>query len=68
MQISVTINGEERQLEQPDAVAGLLETFHLSAKMVVVERNGLIVPRNRYAAEAVEPGDTFEIVQMMAGG
>ncbi len=68
MQINVIINGENRQVEQPNAVSGLLESFHLNATMVVVERNGLIIPRSQYDKEPVEAGDAFEIVQMMAGG
>ena len=36
--------------------------------MVVVERNGEIVARDRLAETPVQEGDTLEIVQMMAGG
>jgi thiamine biosynthesis protein ThiS len=36
--------------------------------MVVVERNGEIIARDRLAETSVDEGDTLEIVQMMAGG
>jgi thiamine biosynthesis protein ThiS len=34
----------------------------------VVERNGEIVPRDRYSDTSIQDGDNLEIVQMMAGG
>ena len=66
--IKVRLNGVERQIEPPGTVAGLLEAYGLRASMVVVERNGLIVPREQYSEEPVEENDHLEVVQMMAGG
>jgi len=66
--IKVIVNGEEREIEPPETVAGLLEAYRLNPLMVVVERNGVIVPRKNYAEERVEENDRLEVVQMMAGG
>jgi sulfur carrier protein len=62
------INGESRHVVGAETVQQLLEQFGLQAQMVVVEHNGEIVQRGRYAEERLAEGDTLEIVQMMAGG
>lgn len=66
--IQLTINGEPYTLEEPMTLAEFLAARGLAARMVVVERNREIVPRDRYGDTRLEPDDTLEIVQMMAGG
>jgi thiamine-phosphate pyrophosphorylase len=66
--IKVMINGREREIQPAGFVADLLRAYDLNPAMVVVERNGVIVPRPRYNQEPVEANDCFEVVQMMAGG
>jgi thiamine biosynthesis protein ThiS len=66
--ITVTINGDRRQVESGQSLAEFLSTRRLDPRMVVVERNGAIVPRDRLNETPILPGDTLEIVQMMAGG
>ena len=66
--IRLTINGEERDIEPPETVSRLLGVYNLNPVLVVVERNGRIVPRKGYGDEPVEEGDKLELVQMMAGG
>lgn len=66
--MTLTINGEARDIEDGLTLTQFLESRDLRAQMVVVERNGEIVPREQYAATALQPGDALEIVQMMAGG
>ena len=46
----------------------LLASKGLHEKIVVVEHNSEIVPRERYDAVVVGADDDLEIVQMMAGG
>lgn len=64
----LTINGEAREVMEGVTLVDFLESRNLRAQMVVVERNGEIVPREQYAQTPLEAGDTLEIVQMMAGG
>ena len=45
-----------------------LNGLRLEPRMVVIERNGEIIARDRLAETPVAEGDTLEIVQMMAGG
>jgi thiamine biosynthesis protein ThiS len=66
--IIITLNGDPRQIQAPETVAGLLAAYHLKPAMVVVELNGEIIPRDRYESQPVGQGDQLEIVQMMAGG
>ncbi|MBV9850439.1 MAG: sulfur carrier protein ThiS [Armatimonadetes bacterium] len=65
--MTLTVNGEPRETEAA-TVAEFLASRGLHARMVVVEHNGEIVPRDRYGETRLQTGDTLEIVQMMAGG
>jgi sulfur carrier protein len=66
--ISVTINGERRQLDHPLNCAELLARLDLAGKRVALERNGEIVPRSRFAVERLAEGDRLEIVVAVGGG
>ena len=66
--IELTVNGVQRQVEDPITILGFLESRDLLPRMVVVEHNGVIVPRDRYGDVQLRAGDVLEIVQMMAGG
>lgn len=46
----------------------LLEHLDLQPEMVVVERNGEILRRNRYPEVPVEEGDVLELVHFVGGG
>ncbi len=62
------INGEARDVAEGAALAEFLASVSLPSRMVVVERNGEIVPREQYDETQLAAGDVLEIVQMMAGG
>lgn len=66
--MELVVNGETRRLEGPMTIGQLLNAYSLKAALVVVEHNGVIIPRDRYDAVELREGDTLEIVQMMAGG
>jgi thiamine biosynthesis protein ThiS len=66
--MNLTINGEKREIDDGTSIASLLDAKGLRAEMVVVERNGQIVPRIDYAGTTLTASDNLEIVQMMAGG
>ncbi len=66
--ISVTVNGTAHRFEQALNCLQLLERLNLSGKRVALERNGEIVPRSRYSAEALADGDKVEIVIAVGGG
>lgn len=66
--MEVTVNGETRSLKMPISISEFLDLYALNARMVVVEHNRVIVPRERYDEVVLHDGDEIEIVQMMAGG
>jgi sulfur carrier protein len=66
--ISITVNGEPRQIEAPLNCADLLIKLDLAGKRVALERNGEIVPRSRHAEQQVADGDRLEIVVAVGGG
>ena len=66
--ISITVNGEARQITAPATVADLLAQIGLDLRKVAVERNLEIVPRSTYAATALAAGDQLEIVHFIGGG
>jgi sulfur carrier protein len=66
--LTVTLNGEPRELPGPVTVAGLLAMIGLDARKVAVERNEEIVPRSAYAATRIAAGDALEIVHFIGGG
>lgn len=66
--MTLTVNGKPREVEGPITLAAYLASLGLHERMIVVERNGRIVRRDGYAETLLQPGDTLEIVQMMAGG
>ena len=64
----MTVNGKHVELDEPMTIAEFLAKKNLHARIVVVEHNREIIPRERYAAVVLAAGDELEIVQMMAGG
>ena len=66
--IVITANGERRELERDMTIAEFLDLLGLQARMVVVEHNREIIPRDRYSETTIRDGDELEVVQMMAGG
>jgi thiamine biosynthesis protein ThiS len=61
------LNGEEREVEPVSTVEELIRSLGIH-RMIVVEHNGEIVRKERYAERAVNEGDTVEIVHMVGGG
>ena len=66
--IALTINGERRSFEDSLTVAQLIERLQLAGKRIALERNGEIVPRAQFAAQALADGDRLEIVVAVGGG
>ena len=68
MALTVTLNGEARQLNAPTSLRGLLESLGLDPAKIAVERNLEIVPRSTYGEVTVANGDRLEIVHFIGGG
>lgn len=66
--IELTINGKPMRIDEGATVASLLESRGINPKIVVVEHNFEILPREKYVETLLHNGDKLEIVTMTAGG
>jgi sulfur carrier protein len=66
--VHILLNGSSRDVGDGSTVAELIESLGLSARRVVVERNGEPVERSRFTDIVVEPGDVLEVVRAVQGG
>lgn len=64
----VTINGERREIPDNLNVIALLEHLSMRVDRVAIERNRDILPRAKWQETLIQPGDNFEIVQLVGGG
>ncbi|HUU28166.1 MAG TPA: sulfur carrier protein ThiS [archaeon] len=66
--ITVTVNGEKRQVEKKASVTDLLADLGLLSRRVAVERNREIVKGQSYGSTVIQDGDMFEIIEFVGGG
>lgn len=66
--ITVTVNGDDREIPGGLTVRGLLAHLGLQEGLVVVEWNREIVRRDRYDDVTVAAGDSIELVHFVGGG
>ncbi len=66
--VSISLNGEPRQLAAGTTIAELLAEFGLTAKHVAVEVNLDLIPRSLHAERHLADGDRLEIVTLVGGG
>ena len=66
--MTITINGERREIPDGLNVTALLEHLGMAENRVAIERNRDILPRARWQETQVSANDTFEIVQLVGGG
>ncbi len=66
--MNITVNGEEKVIEEALTVEALLGELDISQKGIAVELNREIVPRGRHGEVTLNEGDVLEIVRMVGGG
>ena len=66
--MTITLNGERRDLAGPLTVADLIRQLGLKPEHLAVERNGDLVPRSQHDGCQIEPGDALEVVTLVGGG
>jgi sulfur carrier protein len=66
---TIRVNGESEPLAAP-TIAALLEekAVDVDQRGIAVALNGAVVPRASWAATALKPGDSIEIVRARQGG
>jgi thiamine biosynthesis protein ThiS len=66
--MTISINGEPRELPGPLTVSALLERLDIDARRVAVELNMVVLKRDRFDSTAIGDGDEVEIVNFVGGG
>ena len=65
--MQVKLNGELREI-QAATLGQLVSSYHLDPEAVVIERNGVIAPKEAWATTPLNNGDQVEIVSFVGGG
>ncbi len=66
--MTITLNGQKRQVPDGITVLELLGHLDIEPERVAVEINEEIVRKASYADARVKDGDRVEVVQFMGGG
>ena len=66
--MTLTINGERRELPELRNVAALVEHLGMKGDRVALELNLDIVPRDLWNSTVLKDGDRLEIVHFVGGG
>ena len=66
--MNITINGEQRTLEDDLNLLQLISFLELENKRLAIEVNQEIVPRSEHASHILQQNDKVEIVQAIGGG
>jgi thiamine biosynthesis protein ThiS len=66
--MEIRLNGKVREVAEGSTVLQLLRELDLDPQRVAVMVNEDIVRRERHAEATLRPGDTVEVLTIMAGG
>jgi sulfur carrier protein len=66
--MDIVLNGEARSVPDGLTAQQLLEQLGLAGRRLALEVNEQIVPRSRFEAHSLRPGDRVEIVHAIGGG
>jgi sulfur carrier protein len=66
--LTIILNGERYELDEPISVAGLLARLDIDPRRVAIEHNLTIIKRQTFPEVVIGEGDTLEIVNFVGGG
>ncbi len=66
--ITLTVNGEKREMEESVRLTAFLETLDFNPRHVAVARNGTVLQRKKWPEVILQDGDVLGIVRMVGGG
>ena len=66
--MTITLNGEKREVPDNITVIGLLMHLNIQHQRVAVELNESIIKKDSYASTDIKDGDALEVVSFMGGG
>lgn len=68
VRMTITVNGEIRELEEAVRLDRLLELLSLPSQRVAVELNRQVIRRKDWDRTIVADADSIEIVHLVGGG
>lgn len=64
----ITVNGREIAGAEGKMLSDVMEAQGFDRKRIAVERNGLVISRNKHALTQLADGDHLEVVTFVGGG
>ncbi|MDR2577742.1 MAG: sulfur carrier protein ThiS [Chitinispirillales bacterium] len=62
------VNGKNIDQKETAALKDYLESAGYDPSRIAVEKNGVIIPKDKFSSETVCNDDTLEIVRFVGGG
>jgi len=66
--VTIVVNGEPRQVNEGETIAGLVRALELDPQRLAVELDRRIVKRAQWATTPLAAGAELEIVMFVGGG
>ncbi len=66
--ITITLNGENKELDNNCNIADLINKFDLDIEKIAIEKNLEIINKIDYKSTKIDEGDNIEIVHFIGGG
>jgi sulfur carrier protein len=66
--ITIMANGQSRIIKASSTITDFLEDLNVKSTHVVVQLDGMIVPRSEFDRIVLQPDCKLEIVTMVGGG
>ena len=66
--MTITVNGELREISCAQNVRELLDELNLPPHALLVEQNGIALRRDEWDAADLRAADRLEIIRIVAGG
>jgi thiamine biosynthesis protein ThiS len=66
--VTITVNGEKREIEKEVTLDRLLDLFSLPRQRVAVELNNAVVRRKDWETTRVNDADQIEVIHFVGGG
>ena len=66
--ITITINGDSKEIPKGSNLEDVLNFFSLPSQRVAVELNKTVVPRREWSTTTVSDSDKIEVIHFVGGG
>lgn len=66
--VDIVANGERRTVPEGSTLESFLKALELPGGRIAVERNGVVVSKERFGSVILAAGDKLEIVTLVGGG